>query len=84
MAVSQPEDHHVSQLRDRLKQQIDRIPDERLQSVADFVSYIEQLESQRATDELMQIPGFDDAMRRGLEDIEHGRTAGFRQVRDDV
>ena len=51
---------------------------------ADFLAYLAERESNEATEELLEIPGFIEAFDRGKQDVAAGRVTDWRKVRDDV
>jgi hypothetical protein len=71
----------TSQLKQSVKRQIDGLSERRLQSAADFLKYLQELESEEATEELMRIPGLLEAHRRGMCDIEAGRTVPLSKLK---
>lgn len=71
-------------LRQQINQYLDRLSSERLQLVADFLAYLEDKESEDATQELLDIPGFIESLDRGKKDIAEGRVKHWRTIRSDV
>lgn len=65
-------------LRRQVKQTIDRLSQDRLQTAADFLGYLEEVE---ATEELMRIPGALEAIQEGIKDVAAGRTTPVRNLR---
>ncbi len=74
----------TAQLRRWLKHSVDRLSPQRLLVAADFVAYLEERESNEATEELLQMPGLADALKRAQGDAETGNLVDWRAVRDDV
>jgi hypothetical protein len=50
----------------------------------DFLAYLEERESLAATDELLGIGGFVDALSAAEEEAAHAGWADWRKVRRDV
>ena len=74
----------VTELREKVIEQIEQLSPNKLRVIADFLDYISDKESEEATAELMKIPGIDTAMQMAKEDIEAGRLFDWQDIRDDV
>ncbi|MCL1469101.1 hypothetical protein LAY57_00270 [Argonema antarcticum A004/B2] len=74
----------TDEIRLQVKQYVDRLSPERLRVAADFLAYLAESESNEATQELLEIPGFVEAFERGKQDVAAGRVTDWRKVRDDV
>ncbi|MFB2833135.1 hypothetical protein [Floridanema evergladense] len=68
----------------QVKEYVDRLSPDRLRVAADFLAYLAERESNEATEELLEIPGFIEAFERGKRDVAAGRVTDWRKVRDDV
>ena len=55
------------------KERLERLSEDRLRVAADFLVYLEERESNEATEELLQIPGFLDDFRRAEKEVRAGR-----------
>ncbi|XWK88992.1 MAG: hypothetical protein U7127_02685 [Phormidium sp.] len=75
---------NTDQMRLQVKEYVDRLSPERLRVAADFLAYLAERESNEATQELLEIPGFIEAFERGKQDVTAGRVTDWRKVRDDV
>lgn len=62
----------TQELRENLKQSIDRLSPERLLVAADFLAYLAERESNEATNELLKIPGFLEAFNKAQKDVANG------------
>ena len=51
---------------------------------ADFLAYLADKESEEATQELVNIPGFIESFERGKKDIAEERVVNWRNSRSDV
>jgi predicted transcriptional regulator len=71
----------TKQLKQSAKQQLEALSGDRLQSAEHFLRYLNDLESQAATDEILAIPGALDAVKKGLADIEAGRTVSVSKLK---
>ncbi len=51
-----------------------RLSPERLRVAADFLSYLDERESNDATEELLSIPNFKEDFQEALQDFENGEA----------
>jgi hypothetical protein len=75
---------NTAELRQQIDQYLGQLSDEHLQTAANILAYLVEQESDDATQELLDIPGFVESFERGINDIEAGRTANWRTARTDV
>lgn len=68
-------------LRDQIKEMADRLSPRRLRSAADFLRYLDELESEEATAELERIPGLEEDLKAAEEDIAAGRTTPVEELK---
>ncbi|MBW4502085.1 MAG: hypothetical protein KME57_21570 [Scytonema hyalinum WJT4-NPBG1] len=68
----------------QINQYLDELSSEHLELVADFLAYLAEKESEEATQELLDIPGFIESFERGKKDIAEGRVKNWRTIRSDV
>lgn len=71
----------TAELRDRVKEYIDQLSPERLLVAADFLAYLAERESEDATQELLDIPGFVEAFERGKKDAVAGKVTPVEKLR---
>jgi len=57
---------------------------ERLRVAVDFLAYLEERESSEATEELLRIPGLEEAFHKAAEQVARGEVVRFEDVRRDV
>lgn len=69
------------ELRRRAKKQIESLSPERLQVAADFLSYLEERESNEATEEVLRIPGLLEQFEEAERDIAAGRVTPVEKLR---
>ena len=78
----------VTQTRSTLLEETERrlqtLSLKRLRVASDFLAYLEERESSDATQELLNIPGFEEAFRRAVQQAEQGQVARFEDIRRDV
>ena len=72
------------ELRRQAGQRIKSLSPQRLQVAADFLAYLEERESNLATEELLRIPGFVDAFQKAKKEAPKAKLIGWRRVRRDV
>jgi hypothetical protein len=71
----------TAELRDQVKEYIDQLSPERLLVAADFLAYLAERESEDATQELLDIPGFVEAFERGKKDAAAGKVTPVEKLR---
>lgn len=71
-------------IRQQINQYLNGLSSERLELVAEFLAYLAEKESQEATQELLNIPGFIESFERGKKDISQGKVKNWRTIRSDV
>ncbi len=69
------------ELRRKAKKTIDKLSGSRLRFVADLLNYVQERESEEATKELLEIPGFLESFDQGVKDVRAGRTTPWRKAR---
>lgn len=75
---------NTSQLRQEINYNLERLSPDNLQIVAEFLNYLADKESELATQELLDIPGFIASFERGKQDVIAGRVKNWRNIRSDV
>jgi hypothetical protein len=70
----------ATELRKKIKKQIDRVPAQRLQSAADYLAFLTQ-ETSKATGPRAK---FLQRLQKAEADIAAGRLIEWRGIRDDV
>ena len=76
--------HDRSALLQETERRLRRLSPERLQVASDFLAYLEERESSEATQELLSIPGFEEAFRKAVRQAERGQVVRFEDIRRDV
>ncbi|WP_375470085.1 hypothetical protein [uncultured Nostoc sp.] len=62
-----------TEVRQQINQYLDALSSKRLELVADFLAYLVDKESEDATQELLDIPGFIESFERGKKDVAESR-----------
>ncbi|WGV25058.1 hypothetical protein [Halotia branconii] len=73
-----------TEVHQQINQYLDKLSSERLELVADFLAYLANKESEDATQELLDIPGFIESFERSKKDIAESRVKNWRTIRSDV
>ena len=71
----------TAELRRQAKERIDTLSSKRVQVANDFLAYLAERESNEATEELLRIPGFVEAMEEAEKDIAAGRVTPVQDLR---
>lgn len=77
----------TNELRRQAGKRIKELSPERLQVAVDFLAYLQERESNEATDELLRIPGLMDAFRQTTKPRSKRskmKSVPWRKVRSDV
>jgi hypothetical protein len=78
----------MSQRRLTLLQETERrlrgLSPERLRVAGDFLAYLEERESSEATQELLEMPGFEEVFRRAEQQVKEGQVVRFADIQRDV
>lgn len=75
---------NTAETRHRIDRYLEQLSPTRLQLAADFLAALAEKDSDDATQELLDIPGFIDSFKRGRQDIAEGRIASWRTICSDV
>lgn len=75
---------NITQIRNKVKQQIDKLSTEKLIAVEDFLKQLEEDEAVDATEELLNISGFESAFAKANREIKEGKVREWHEIRDDV
>jgi hypothetical protein len=62
------------------KKRLESLSEDRLRAADDFLAYLEERESNEATQELLQISGFLEAYRRAEDDVRAGRLTPWKAL----
>lgn len=67
--------------RRKAKTRIDTLSSQRLVVADDFLAYLQERERNEATEELLAIPGFAEALKQAEERIDAGRVTPADKLR---
>lgn len=65
---------------DRAKHRLERLSEQRLHTADDILAYLEDLDSDEATEELLRIPGLMEQLEEAERDIAEGRTVSVDEL----
>ncbi len=68
----------------KAERRLRRLSPHRLRVADDFLSYLEEREDDEATQELLNLTGFQDAFSRAVQQAEAGDVVRFDSIRRDV
>lgn len=74
----------AKEIQEQINQYLKQLSLERLQVVSDFVAYLADKESEQATQELEEIPGLLETIKKNRETISKEHLVNWRTVRSDV
>ncbi|MEM6611321.1 MAG: hypothetical protein AAF652_03530 [Cyanobacteria bacterium P01_C01_bin.72] len=73
-----------SQIRNEAKNYIDQLSPDKLILVIDFLKDLQEEDDVDATEELLNIPGFESAFKKAKQQVKNGKTKDWPMIRDDV
>ena len=65
----------------RAKRRLERLSEQRLRTANDILAYLDDLDSDEATEELLRIPGLLERLDEAERDIAEGRTVPVHELR---
>jgi hypothetical protein len=68
----------------QVERRLQRLSLERLRVADDFLAYLEEREESDATQELLNIPGFEKAFQLAIQEARAGEITRFEDIRRDV
>ena len=81
MDIPIPEDNDLLAMAEtRLR----RLSTNRLRVANDFLAYLEERESSEATEELLSIPGFEEALQEAVMQSKNNEIVSFSAIKRDV
>jgi Rps23 Pro-64 3,4-dihydroxylase Tpa1-like proline 4-hydroxylase len=75
---------NTTQMRNQVKQNIDKLSPEKLIVIAEFLHDLLNDENEDATEELLKISGFESAFKQAKQQVKEGKVKDWRMIRDDV
>jgi len=74
----------TNELRRQAGLRIRELSPERLQVAVDFLAYLQERESNEATEELLRVPGLVDSFKQAASPRSKTKSVPWRKVRRDV
>ena len=74
----------TDELRRQASRRIRALSPQRLQVAVDFFAYLQERESNEATEELLRVPGLVDAFKQSAKSSSKTKSVPWRKVRSDV
>lgn len=71
-------------VRQQIQSYIEQLSEEKLIVVADFLAYLVEKEDNEATEELLNIVGFENDLKEAEEQAATGNLVSFKAIRRDV
>lgn len=71
---------NTTELQKQIKAYVDQLSPDRLRVAADFLAYLADRESEEATQELLEIPGFLEAFERGKKEAAAGKVTPVEKL----
>jgi len=68
----------------QMERRLRKLSPERLRVADDFLAYLEEREESDATQELLNIPGFEAAFQLAVQEAKSGEVVRFEDIRRDV
>ena len=72
---------NTTDIRQQAKEYVEQLSPERLLVAVDFLAYLVERDSNEATVELLQIPGFKEAFAKAKKDIAAGKVISVDQLK---
>ncbi|MEH1952477.1 hypothetical protein [Nostoc sp.] len=66
---------------EEVEKRLPRLSPERLRLVSDFLADLEEIEENEATTELLNVPGFKQALREAMQEADAGEVVPFKSIR---
>ena len=71
-------------IREQVQSYINQLSEEKLLVAADFLSYLVEREDNEATEELLNIVGFENDLKEAEEQAATGNLVSFKAIRHNV
>jgi hypothetical protein len=75
---------NTTQMRNQVKQTIDKLSPEKLIVIDEFLRDLLNDENEDATEELLKISGFESAFEQAKQQVKEGKVKDWRMIRDNV
>ncbi|MBD2609994.1 MAG: hypothetical protein FWK04_13010 [Nostoc sp. GBBB01] len=68
------------EIRQQIQEYVNKLSPERLLVAADFLAYLAEREDNEATEELLKIEGFKEALAKAKKNVEEGKVISVDQL----
>ncbi|MEH2142448.1 hypothetical protein [Nostoc sp.] len=68
------------EIRQQIKEYVDQLSPERLLVAADFLAYLAERDDNEATEELLKIEGFKEALAKAKKNVKQGQVISVEQL----
>lgn len=72
---------NTGEIRQRIQEYVAQLSPERLLVAADFLAYLAEREDNDATEELLNIQGFNEAFAKAKNNVESGKVVSVDQLK---
>ncbi|MDJ0800399.1 MAG: hypothetical protein QNJ51_26930 [Calothrix sp. MO_167.B12] len=72
---------NTGEIRQQIQEYVEQLSPERLLVAADFLAYLASIENDEATEELLKINGFQEALRKAKKNVEEGKVISVDQLK---
>ena len=69
------------EIRQQIQEYVEQLSPERLLVAADFLAYLASRDNDEATEELLKINGFQEALRKAKKNVEEGKVISVDQLK---
>ncbi|MDZ8108995.1 MAG: hypothetical protein RMY29_024120 [Nostoc sp. CreGUA01] len=68
------------EIRQQIQEYVNKLSPERLLVAADFLAYLAERDDNEATEELLKIEGFKEALAKAKKNVEEGKVISVDQL----
>ncbi|MGF1989204.1 MAG: hypothetical protein RMY62_015215 [Nostoc sp. ZfuVER08] len=68
------------EIRQQIQEYVNKLSPERLLVAADFLAYLAEREDNEATEQLLKIEGFKEALAKAKKNVEEGKVISVDQL----
>ena len=72
---------NTGEIRQQIQEYVEQLSPERLLVAADFLAYLASRDNDEATEELLKINGFQEALRKAKKNVEEGKVISVDQLK---
>ena len=72
---------NTGEIRQQIQEYVEQLSPERLLVAADFLAYLASRDNDEATEELLKINGFKEALMKAKKNVEEGKVISVDQLK---